>query len=70
VTVKNTSDKLALAIHLVVTRGKGGEEILPSYWGDNYFSLMPGEKRIVKVRFTFEDLGSDPPVITLDGWNL
>ena len=70
VTVANTTDKLALAVHLAVNKGKDGEEILPSYWEDNYFSLMPGEKRSVTVRFATEELGSAVPVITVDGWNV
>jgi len=70
VMVENPSGRLALAIHLAVSKGKGGEEILPSYWEDNYFSLLPSEKREVTVWFATEELGGATPVITLDGWNI
>jgi exo-1,4-beta-D-glucosaminidase len=70
VTVANTTDKLAFAVHLAVNKGKDGEEILPSYWQDNYFSLMPGEKRSVTVRFATEELGNATPVTIVDGWNV
>jgi hypothetical protein len=32
-------------VHLKITRGEGGEEVVPIYWEDNYFSLLPGEQR-------------------------
>jgi exo-1,4-beta-D-glucosaminidase len=69
VTVENASDKLALALRLLVSKGKEGEEILPSYWDDNYFSLLPGEKRTVNVRFATAELGAALPVVSIDGWN-
>ncbi len=70
VTVENASDKLALALRLLVNKGKAGEEVLPSYWEDNYFSLLPGEKRTVSVRFATTELGAAVPEVSVDGWNV
>ena len=56
VTVKNPSNKLAFAAHLAVTQGKGGNEIGPTYWQDNYFSLLPGEERTVQGRIATKHL--------------
>ena len=70
VTVKNPSDKLAFAVHLAVTQGQGGNEIGPTYWQDNYFSLLPGEERTVQGRFATEHLENAEPVLVVDGWNV
>ena len=45
VRVENPTDHVAFLIHLVLTKGPCGEEILPVLWDDNYFSLAPGESR-------------------------
>jgi exo-1,4-beta-D-glucosaminidase len=70
VTVKNPSDKLAFAVHLAITQGKGGNEIGPTYWQDNYFSLLPGEQRTVEGRIATEHLEGAEPILVVDGWNV
>ena len=67
VTVENNTASLAFQIHLAVTKGPNGEEVTPCYWQDNYFSLLPGEKRELTVRFATEDLGGAAPFVRLDG---
>ncbi|HET8646617.1 MAG TPA: glycoside hydrolase family 2 protein [Vicinamibacteria bacterium] len=47
VTVENTGRALAFMVRLKLTGN--GEELLPVLWEDNYFSLLPGEKRQVSV---------------------
>jgi exo-1,4-beta-D-glucosaminidase len=69
VTVRNTSSQLAFFIHLKVLRGKGGTDIAPVYWEDNYFELMPGEQREVKVAYSRKLLGGAQPYIQVDPWN-
>jgi exo-1,4-beta-D-glucosaminidase len=51
VMVTNTGKALAFQVHLKATRGRGGPEVLPAYWDDNYFELLPGEKREIAVSF-------------------
>jgi exo-1,4-beta-D-glucosaminidase len=46
--IKNPSDTLAFFIHLKAV-DKKGDEILPSYWSDNYFSMLPHETRSFTV---------------------
>ena len=67
VTVENNTANLAFQTHLAVTKGPNGEEVTPCYWQDNYFSLLPGEKRELTVRFATEDLGGAAPFVRLDG---
>ncbi len=45
VMLENPSKDLAFFVRLKVDKGKGGAEILPVVWQDNYISLLPGEKR-------------------------
>ncbi len=70
VTVSNPSRYLAFFIHLTALNGKDGADIHPIYWDDNYFELMPGEKRSVNAAFPKRLLGASRLVIKADGWNL
>ena len=69
VTLKNRTDKVALAVKLNVRDVKTGKAILPVYFEDGYFSLLPGEER----RLTFE---LSPPnrhqelKLTAEGYNV
>jgi exo-1,4-beta-D-glucosaminidase len=70
VTVENPGTGLALAVRLRLLKGKDGGEILPAFWDDNYFSLLPGEKRTVAVRIRKTDLPGAKPVVSVDGFNV
>ena len=54
-------------VHLRLTDGKGGADIVPVFWEDNYFSLLPGEKREIVVGYTQSGAGA---VIEVDGFNV
>ena len=54
--VDNPTDKLAFFIHILLTKSSNGEEVLPIFWNDNYFSLLPGEKKELKATFAEKDL--------------
>lgn len=70
VTVENPSKNLAFMVQLAVTKGQGGEEVAPTYWEDNYFSLLPGERKQVKATAAAEDIGAATPVVRVAGWNV
>ena len=71
VKVENPTKSLAFFTHLRVTRGAGGEEVLPVLWEDNYFPLLPGELREVKATYQLADLGDKArPAVAIDGWNV
>ncbi len=70
VTVENPGKSLAFFVHLKVDKGKSGEEILPVVWEDNYFSLLPGEKREVTATYRTAGLGSAKPDVEVSGWNV
>src|SRR5882762_942540 len=55
VTLENPSKTVAFFVRLKVNKGKGGEEVLPAVWQDNYISLLPGEKREVTATYRIAD---------------
>jgi exo-1,4-beta-D-glucosaminidase len=57
-------------VHLRITKGKGGEDVTPILWEDNYFSLFPGESREIKAKFDAARLGGRLPVLEVDGYNV
>jgi hypothetical protein len=57
-------------VHLQLTRGKNGEDVTPIFWSDNYFSLLPGEKKTVAARFDLSSLDGAAPELVVDGWNV
>jgi len=68
VTIKNTSDKLAFFLNPQLI--KDGEEVLPSYWSDNYFSIPPGETITTTVSCPKAMIKAIAPELRLEGWNI
>lgn len=68
--VTNDTDKLAFQIVLSIQKGKKGEFVLPIFWEDNYFSLLPGEKKLIKGYFYKKDLEKKTPFLKVTGWNV
>ena len=56
--MENPSKTLAFFVRLKLDKGKGGEEILPVVWQDNYISLLPGEKREITATYQRKQSGS------------
>ena len=70
VAVENPSNSMAFFIRLKLTKGRGGDEILPVVWQDNYISLLPGEKRDIAASYRSADLGTLPAHVEVRGWNV
>ena len=70
VKVTNPTSQLAFFVQLALTQGRGGAEILPVLWQDNYFSLLPGESREVTATFAAKDAGSAKTRLEIGGWNV
>jgi exo-1,4-beta-D-glucosaminidase len=70
VIAENKGSSVAFMVHPQVTRGKGGEDITPIFWSDNYFSLLPGEKKTITAQFEFTSQRGLTPELVVDGWNL
>jgi hypothetical protein len=70
VKVINPTHSVALMIRLKVVRARSGERVLPIFYEDNYFSLLPGESRTVSVEFAAANLAGEPPKLAVEGWNI
>jgi exo-1,4-beta-D-glucosaminidase len=70
VTVRNVSGNLAFLVHLTVLNGKGGTDVEPALWSDNYFELLPGEQREITATYASKLLNGAQPYIQVDGWNV
>ena len=70
VTAKNPSSSIAFMTHLRFTRGPGGDDVVPIFWSDNYFSLLPGEERVVTASYDAASLDGKAAVLVVDGYNV
>jgi exo-1,4-beta-D-glucosaminidase len=70
VTLRNPGPSIAFMVHLRMTRGKGGEDLTPIFWSDNYFSLLPGEQKRVTATYDPSDLEGKAPILHVDGYNV
>ena len=61
----NTASRLAFFLNPQVI-GNSGDEILPSYWSDNYFSIPAGQS----VTVTVSCPAPTNPHLRLEGWNI
>jgi exo-1,4-beta-D-glucosaminidase len=69
VTLENPSKSVAFFVRLKVNKGKGGDEVLPVVWQDNYVSLLPGEKREITAMYRIADLAGAKADVEVKGWN-
>ena len=65
----NDGDVPALMLRLKLVSKSTGEMVLPVIYSDNYFSLMPGEKREIAIEAAPEDLGGKAG-LEVTGFNL
>ena len=70
VTLVNPGPQLAFSVHLRVLKGKGGPELIPTFWTDNYVALTPGEQKELTATYSRRDLGPSRPVASVEGWNI
>ncbi|MEO8412936.1 MAG: glycoside hydrolase family 2 TIM barrel-domain containing protein [Ginsengibacter sp.] len=64
----NSSSTLAFFLNPQVI--KNGEEVLPSYWTDNYFSVPAGQSLTATVSCPLKELGNSATELRLEGWNI
>ena len=68
VTVKNVSGSIAFFNQLQFLN-QDLKPIRPSFYTDNFFSLMPGESKSVVIETNAEKI-TEEPVIVVKGWNV
>lgn len=69
ITLSNNDAAPAVQTRIRTISSATGEDILPAFYSDNYFSLMPGESKTVTVEFKPQYLKGGKPVLELSGWN-
>ena len=70
VTLRNPSSSIAFMAHLRLTRGQGGDEVVPIFWSENYFSLLPDEERVVTATYDSSSLQGNTAVLVVEGFNI
>ena len=68
VKLQNPSFTPAMMIRLTLRDPKTGARILPAYYSDNYFNLLPSEPRIITIETTKPLPGGAR--VTVHGWNI
>jgi hypothetical protein len=68
-TVSNPTKTLAFMVHLRLVQS-AGEDIVPAFFDDNFVSLLPGESRMIGVRYRSADLGKASAHYEVSGWNV
>jgi len=70
VKVKNPTTHLAFMVYLDLKKDKSNESVVPVFWDQNYFTLLPGEERTVSVWCHTSDLGGQKVKVVVGGWNV
>jgi exo-1,4-beta-D-glucosaminidase len=70
VRVKNPSQSVAFQVRLRLADKKDGLDVVPVFWDDNYFSLLPGEERVISVAYDTAELHGAHPAIQVSGFNI
>jgi mannosylglycoprotein endo-beta-mannosidase len=70
VTLRNSSQAIALMTHLQLHEKASGKRVLPAFYSDNYLSLVPGESRTVTIEAATKDLENEGPEVLVDGFNV
>lgn len=68
-TLKNTGPAIAFQIHTAITQGHGGPEIAPTYWNENYTTILPNHTRTITAQFPTKHLQTKQPHLTMQAWN-
>jgi mannosylglycoprotein endo-beta-mannosidase len=72
ISVSNPGNETAFFIRLKITNPKN-ELVLPSFFTDNYFTLLPGDEKQVGLDFNSEEINmgnQDSLKLVVEGWNI
>jgi hypothetical protein len=69
-TLEFTNNTGQLAFFVRPQLMRNGEEVMPSYWTSNYFTLAPHENITVTVGAPVAKLGGGQPAVLVEGWNV
>jgi Exo-beta-D-glucosaminidase Ig-fold domain/Glycosyl hydrolases family 2/Glycosyl hydrolases family 2, sugar binding domain len=69
-TISNPSASVGLMIRLKLVGAQSGRRVLPAFYEDNYFSLLPGETKTVRTEVDTKYLQNENPKLLCEGWNI
>ena len=69
VTLENCGRVPAVMLRLNL-KAADGDQILPVIYSDNYFHLLPNEKRSVRIEWNLRDARGSQPVVEVSGYNV
>ncbi len=69
VTVSNPSSGLAFMVWVRLQDTATDKPIRPAFYDDNFFSLLPGESKTIRVMYA-KDIEPQSTQIIVDGWNI
>jgi exo-1,4-beta-D-glucosaminidase len=70
VKLKNPSQHVAFMVYMDLKKGQSNESVVPVFWNENYFTLLPGEERTVSVSVHTTDLHGQKGRVVVGGWNV
>jgi hypothetical protein len=68
--ISNDGDAPALLIRVKTLTDATGRQVLPAYYSDNYFSLMPGQSKTITIEFDEKYTFGENPAFFIEGWNV
>ncbi|MBI5476107.1 MAG: beta galactosidase jelly roll domain-containing protein [Ignavibacteriales bacterium] len=66
VKLKNPTTKLSFMNRLAVLRKDNDEEILPTFWEDNFITLFPDEEKNIVAKFARKELSDSTFTVVVD----
>ncbi|MDR1640714.1 MAG: S-layer homology domain-containing protein [Clostridiales bacterium] len=69
ITLTNSSSTPALLTRVKTISSATGEQVLPAFYSDNYFALVPGESKTITIEFAEKYLEGGSPEFSIEGWN-
>jgi hypothetical protein len=71
IRLDNPTDHVALMTCVKLLKsGNPGVRILSVFYSDNYISLLPHEKRDIRVESDETDMAEEMPKVMVEGWNV
>ena len=70
--IRNSASETSFFMKGMVTEQENGKQVFPVFMDDNYFTLLPGEKKIIEIDLYNINAESSDKALSfeLDGWNL
>jgi hypothetical protein len=65
----NSSSIPALLTRVKTISSATGKQVLPAFYSDNYFALLPGESKTITIEFAKKYLEGGTPEFSIEGWN-